>query len=247
MDQICEDVNSLNGYALLLGLDKIRSLWAAANAIRESNPEKCLQYFTVLSMKAFVFPHDWHQMRLDILRDTITIMDQLKSRDYVIYLRFAEYCKAEGKYLGAGYHYKKAADAIGQDGIGFLTINPPPTTDSEEKHSYLREATACFQLGGDSQRASDCYIQAMQYTLNHSHGFSRFWLWLNWIIWGWGERPLRVVASGSTLIALYAVLYLIFGIKPQEPGLGTKFVNCLYFSSITFTTVGFGDLQPASI
>ena len=63
---------------------------------------------------------------------------------------------------------------------------------------------------------------------------------------GYTEKPNRVILASFTTIFLFAALYFILGVPqsvsaPAEP---VSFLNCLYFSFITFTTVGFGDFVP---
>lgn len=75
---------------------------------------------------------------------------------------------------------------------------------------------------------------------------------------GYGEKPLRVVGFSLTLIALCACLYFLFGVEEDGGvvGLNTslslwenlrQFGGCLYFSVVTFTTLGYGDMTPLGI
>ncbi len=72
------------------------------------------------------------------------------------------------------------------------------------------------------------------------------WLTLSFssLLWGHGERPHRTVAFGGFFILLSAVLYtqgyLIKDGQPIHPDLGEG----IYFSVVTFITVGYGDLYP---
>jgi len=72
---------------------------------------------------------------------------------------------------------------------------------------------------------------------------------------GYGERPLRVVLFSMLAILCFALLYFIFGISDgnqliqwnNQHSLGQNLddiLNCLYFSVVTFTTLGYGDLTP---
>jgi uncharacterized protein YjbI with pentapeptide repeats len=59
------------------------------------------------------------------------------------------------------------------------------------------------------------------------------------VVVGYGEKPLRVLWNALSAILLYAMIYQKIGAINDK-----SFVSCLYFSAITFTTVGYGDLAP---
>ncbi|MCW8930301.1 MAG: ion channel [Gammaproteobacteria bacterium] len=72
---------------------------------------------------------------------------------------------------------------------------------------------------------------------------------------GYGERPLNVVLFSLLLIGFSAILYFFLGIEAHgklihlnfSASLYTNsisFLECLYFSVVTFTTLGYGDLVP---
>lgn len=75
---------------------------------------------------------------------------------------------------------------------------------------------------------------------------------------GYGERPFRVVLFSLALIIGCALLYFITGIKDHggviafDTSLGLAenalaFLHILYFSVVTFTTLGYGDMSPVGI
>ena len=75
---------------------------------------------------------------------------------------------------------------------------------------------------------------------------------------GYGERPIRVMAFSLTTILTFAVCYAALGVS--DPA-GTEFLHsdslitdrlqhfltCVYFSVVTFTTLGYGDITPLGI
>ncbi|WP_159931203.1 pentapeptide repeat-containing protein [Oceanicoccus sp. KOV_DT_Chl] len=73
---------------------------------------------------------------------------------------------------------------------------------------------------------------------------------------GYGEKPLRVVFFSMSFILLCACIYFFSaGILYQGVELGfnsqtsvgenfSQFISCLYFSVVTFTTLGYGDITP---
>ena len=85
--------------------------------------------------------------------------------------------------------------------------------------------------------------------------------WQRWVskmvdlLCGYGERPLRVFAFSSCLIVICALFYLLSGFQqggqlirwefnvPFSTNLAS-FWDALYFSVVTFTTLGYGDLTP---
>ncbi|OED43702.1 hypothetical protein ACH42_09410 [Endozoicomonas sp. (ex Bugula neritina AB1)] len=71
----------------------------------------------------------------------------------------------------------------------------------------------------------------------------------------YGESPLRVVCSSGLLVMCCSLIYFCTGI--QEEGVRIQYQpaadamtnlqhwsDCLYFSVVTFTTLGYGDLTP---
>jgi hypothetical protein len=86
-------------------------------------------------------------------------------------------------------------------------------------------------------------------------------------IYQYGENPLRVIRFAFFVIFLFAIILNTSGIvhsdrnnmiiefikESQGNGYALKylgpilgsFLNCLYFSVVTFTTLGYGDFQPA--
>ncbi len=75
---------------------------------------------------------------------------------------------------------------------------------------------------------------------------------------GYGENPMRVVSFSLLLILSCAILYFLFGI--EFDGELVRFsphhsiaqnalalVECLYYSVVTFTTLGYGDFIPVGL
>lgn len=75
------------------------------------------------------------------------------------------------------------------------------------------------------------------------------------LISGYGEKPRRVISFSLGLIVLFSFIYMLFGI--QESGRTIAYfsdqsvlsnlhnwLNALYYSVVTFTTLGYGDVTP---
>jgi uncharacterized protein YjbI with pentapeptide repeats len=98
------------------------------------------------------------------------------------------------------------------------------------------------------------------------------WLWSCFCnaIYGYGEKPQNVIISAIIIILLFSAFFSILGINSPEiiemksPTLQEIFngdseivskgiliskttnysIDCIYFSAITFTTLGYGDFRP---
>ena len=84
---------------------------------------------------------------------------------------------------------------------------------------------------------------------------------LSWLVdktSGYGESPLRVVTFSLGLILSCSFLYLFSGLNSggtvrkfdQSLGFITNlhyWLDCLYFSVVTFTTLGYGDVTPTGL
>lgn len=72
---------------------------------------------------------------------------------------------------------------------------------------------------------------------------------------GYGEKPLNVIGFSMTLIFICSIAYFFLGVQSSD-GMLVFDVNqsfsqnlyhwasCLYFSVVTFTTLGYGDITP---
>lgn len=63
---------------------------------------------------------------------------------------------------------------------------------------------------------------------------------------GYGEKPYRIVLSAALTICLFALAYLFLNAIQSTVNQNEvlHWGDCLYYSAITFTTVGYGDLIP---
>ncbi len=67
------------------------------------------------------------------------------------------------------------------------------------------------------------------------------------LLFGYGERPARVLAASAIVILFCAFIFSQPGALVHREGINNpSFLQGLYFSTITFTTLGYGDLYPAT-
>jgi len=75
--------------------------------------------------------------------------------------------------------------------------------------------------------------------------------YLRWLVsrslsflYGYGERPERPVLWSVGIIVLFSIIYRIIGIFDVSRASVANIWDCLYFSVVTFTTLGYGDVRP---
>jgi uncharacterized protein YjbI with pentapeptide repeats len=133
----------------------------------------------------------------------------------------------------------------------------PPTL--RECESIYRQLKLNLQESGDYQRAGEFYLRERECYRARAKEEGR---WLEWLgqsliyyVCGHGERPGWVVGCTVGLIVLFAWLQGCLGIAGGDgellvggwgPPAWEPFRKALYFSTVTFTSLGFGDLRPTS-
>ena len=94
-----------------------------------------------------------------------------------------------------------------------------------------------FKKEKDMERKGSCHFNTL-----HK------WLWSCFLngLFGYGEQPVKVIISAIIIILIFTFLFMGSGISSSIIGSSTskKFLDCVYFSVITFTTLGYGDFRP---
>ncbi len=99
-----------------------------------------------------------------------------------------------------------------------------------------------FKSNGFPQKAGIVYYKRKVLRRKLLPKTHRFFSYLFDLICGYGERPFRVVFWAIIAILTFGILYFLLG-GPIGGGI-SPFWDSFYFSGVTFTTLGFGDLHP---
>ena len=78
-------------------------------------------------------------------------------------------------------------------------------------------------------------------------GREKIWLNVLWLMCGYGERPQNVVLCFLCTIFGFALLYSVSHLEGPDGTVGFQFHEALYFSIVTFTSLGYGDIRPVGI
>lgn len=149
-------------------------------------------------------------------------------------------------------------------GLHYLTDEDRPTFAQCE--AVYRQLKLSFQESGDYQRAGDFFLREMECKRAQQSWWPRLGYGLMHWLCGYGERASRLAARIALVIVCFAFLHGWAGIIDPDsgkyrlgPGLGWPFseqswpalwegfqawLTSLYFSVITFTSLGYADLAP---
>jgi voltage-gated potassium channel Kch len=130
--------------------------------------------------------------------------------------------------------------------------------------SFCRFAKQVSQNMGEYRKAGDWHYEERRHALaqrivRHKEWWRRILACLNpWYLgelifmqglFGYGEKPLRVVRGAVAVILTWALGFRVFGGVRLNSSTGevlSSFWDALYFSLATFTTMGFGDFRPVT-
>lgn len=146
--------------------------------------------------------------------------------------------------------------------------------DYEYASILLKHAAICHEKDLDFGKFSECFYRSKEnfrkYLANslfspgrnkHIGGnspdssrrdfFHRLGLWLSLTVscfaWGHGERPARALFCGLSLVILSALIYTQGFLLKDGQIFRPDFFNAFYFSMVSFTTVGYGDITPVGL
>ena len=61
---------------------------------------------------------------------------------------------------------------------------------------------------------------------------------------GYGEKPLYAVRASAVIVIFFSIIFYVFKWIQSYPMEKLHFLDYLYFSIVTFTTLGYGDIRP---
>lgn len=145
-------------------------------------------------------------------------------------------------------------------------IKSETTTDPEERQRIYHEAEDVYRnlciehdRQGHSNTAGYFFRREMimrRYQLP-LFSFKRLISKVIDLFTGYGEQPAKIIAFSISTIFLFAFMYAIIGVSDGSKIIQfdsqadvsfnvMSFLNCLYYSVVTFTTMGYGDIVPVA-
>jgi hypothetical protein len=126
-----------------------------------------------------------------------------------------------------------------------------------EAEEIYRNIRKCYEAAGTSDVAGYFFYNEMVTRRKQMppRSFERFWSWLIDLLCGYGEIPYRIIGSSIAYVLINALVFSALGLShnnqvytfERELGLAEnlEFLGyAVYFSVVTFTTLGYGDFAP---
>jgi len=127
---------------------------------------------------------------------------------------------------------------------------------AEEVYRSLRQA---YDSAGRFEDAGNFFRMemTMRRMLMPPWSMGRIWSKVVDLFCAYGESPPRVIGFSVLINLLCAIAYFVIGIRSPEGPLRldlqagfadnvVAYLNCVYYSIVTFTTLGYGDITPTA-
>lgn len=168
--------------------------------------------------------------------------------------------------LGTNFEHAKLENVLWDEKI-IQEREAHKSNDLEEKNDYYQQAEEIYrnlrkitEADGLFETAGWFFQKEMKMRRKQmpKYSFRRFMSKLVEFSCGYGERPLRIVLISALVIILFSFIFFLTGLNYNDEIIMfsfsnsfieniSNFSNSLYFSVVTFTTLGYGDILPMGI
>lgn len=116
---------------------------------------------------------------------------------------------------------------------------------TEDALNCYSNARIYYQLSGDHNKASKIFVEEMNVKRKNAKFCQKLILGFHLISSKYGESPGRVLVN-IMIILFLSTLVSSFTVFSDECDVVDKVVDSIYYTLVTFTTLGYGDITPES-
>ena len=219
------------------------TLASKAQEWKETCPGDALRIFRFLAIQTDRFRFHTASEKLHFYSEAAELGWSLNDSKSHFDGRAAELHRDAGNAAMAGFHFQRAAKAVSTESVA---EGCDRSNDWILRSEYLREARAAFHSAGRGDEASQCFVAQMKLARDNAKNWPRKARgWASYVFWSWGESPTKVAFWGAVWIIFFAIGYAFTGMNVPG-GVEYHFGKAVYLSAITFTTLGYGDVTPAT-
>ena len=125
-------------------------------------------------------------------------------------------------------------------------IKVDPNISDNNFHGY-KTFKKIYQSQGDDDIAKSYFIRENEFIRKQLKGWNFFTKSLSYYYWEYGRKPHRIIYISLAIIIVFGFIYWLnsdlISLNTSN-GKHFNFGDSFYFSTITFTTLGYGDLSP---
>lgn len=129
----------------------------------------------------------------------------------------------------------------------------------ENVYKIYKDIATKYEANRLPNRAGDYYYLYKRIERKTLKGIDKLKSYIFWMLCGYGEKPTYALITSVEIVLIFTLIYMFTGLSigmdiidydilifkdlPID-GLILDFLKSLYFSIVTFTTVGYGDITP---
>ena len=119
--------------------------------------------------------------------------------------------------------------------------------DQKRAQYTYRVLKESLKAQGHQDAAGVLYEREMDMKRLRAPVVDRAWLSILWLSCGYGERPLRLMALFLAIVVGCAWAFQRLTLIGPDGAFSGDFGQALYFSIVTFASLGYGDIQPVGM
>lgn len=131
--------------------------------------------------------------------------------------------------------------------------------DLEKVYKIYKDLSTKFEANRLPNKAGEYYYLYKMLENKNLKGLDKIKSYIYWMLCGYGEKPTYALITSIEIVLIFTLLYMFTGLsigteiidydililkELPSSGLLLDFLKSLYFSVVTFTTVGYGDITP---
>lgn len=151
------------------------------------------------------------------------------------------------RFIFKGINYNEANSLCGRNNYKIARIQAKQTEDNENVGTYYY----------NERIYTSKFLKQKKYDGYKDYVYNNFFDFLAEKLMGYGEKPSKLLLTSAVIISIFALIYMLTGLKTMDYGLVKLnlfnntysleeiviyYIDSWYFSMITFSTVGFGDI-----